>query len=192
VALSPVQGRVTAQSNGLGVNGEFYVAFDGANGGPSTLTSSFAGSDVCIQGVAGPVGVDSDGLADYAGDWGVVVGLNLAQQGTVRGPWSTSTSEGTVVGFSFIITGAAIPDTLRFNAGSPDGASQYCAPANAQSGVTTSLELEELATECWAVGAGVPAPLAGPFGNVEWIIPTTTDAAIPFDFCISDLQGIVE
>jgi len=192
VALSPVQGRVTAASNGLGVNGEFYVASDGPTGGPSTVSSSFAGSDVCIQGVAGPVSVDSGGLADYAGDWGVAVGLNLAQQGAVRGPWSTSTSLGTVVGFSFVITGAAIPATLRFNVASPDGTSQYCALANAQSGISKALSLEELATECWSVGAGVTAPAEGPFGNVEWNIPTVTDEAIPFDFCISDLQGIVE
>ena len=50
----------------------------------------------------------------------------------------------------------------------------------------------QLATECWAIGAGVIAPAAGPFGNVEWVIPTVVEAAIPFDFCISDLHGIVQ
>jgi hypothetical protein len=192
VALTPVQGRVTAQSNGIGVSGEFYVASDGDTGGPSIVTSNLTGSEVCIQGVAGPVSVDSGGLADYAGDWGVVVGLNLAQQGTVRGPWSTSTSLGNVVGFSFVITGTEIPDTLRFTMSSPDGSAQYCAAANAQSGVAKAITLGELATECWSIGTGVSAPLAGPFGNVEWGIPTVTDAAIPFDFCVTELQGIVQ
>jgi hypothetical protein len=196
VALTPLNGWVAPDSNGLGIQGNFFVASDASGGGPSSVTpSNFGrlGPDICVAGRAGPVSGAAEGLPDFGTDWGVVVGLNLSQAegSTVLGTWSPVTPSGVVSGFSFVLTGPIIPSDLRFAVASSNG-TFYCSQVFPDSGATQTRQLGELVTDCWNSGPGVPVPEGESFRSLEWSIATNTDYAVPFEFCISELQGVLE
>ena len=197
VALLPVDGWVDTATNGLGIQGSFFVGTDAEGGGSSTVSPqnfAAAGSEICVQGVGSQVGVDQYGVTAYARDWGAIVGLILSQDvqnGAVNG-WSPSTPSGLLAGFSFVITGPVIPPLLRFTVVNADSTLFYCTPAAEPSGSLQSYRLDDLETECWFPGMGVAASQSDTFSHIEWTIPTTTEAPTPFNFCVSDVQGILE
>jgi hypothetical protein len=190
VVLSARDGRVALESNGLGVQGSFFVGSDGMEGGPSTISAYFVGADICVSGTAGPVGLGPGGTPDYSRSWGAVLGLNLWQpEGTeTAGDWSPTTPSGEVTGFSFVMSGSVIPADVRF---AVDGRESYCGLVSTVSGMNQTWPLGELETECWS-GMGVSPRGNEPFTTLQWLIPTNTDFAVPFEFCITDLRAIVD
>jgi len=197
LALQPVNGWVDGRSNGVGIQGPFVTSSDRDQAGPSTISPAdfgMSGSEICVQGTAGPVGVDENGSPDYAGDWGVLVGFNLAvaAPGGAAMPWSRVTGEGTVVGFSFALSGQSIPsETMYFYAAGEDGR-QYCIPLAGTSSAAQSVLFSQLVTECFSPGSGQALPLDLALTGLQWTIAATPSSAVPYSFCISDLRAVVD
>jgi hypothetical protein len=193
-ALTPWDGWVDAETNGLGIQGSFFVASDADGGGSSTVTPSFMGADICVSGVAAQIGVDAQGIATYARDWGVAVGFTLAQseEDPTPLPWSRSTLEGSVIGFSFALTGPIIPGGLRFVVQGTDVVESYCGAVFNLEGARQDMLFAGLESECWNPGLGATMPADTRLNGLQWSITTNEAASVPFDFCIFDLRAILE
>lgn len=191
-------GWVPGSSNGLGIQGSFYSFGDFTTTPPGTTTAElgdFAASptSACISGVASqvltPDGATQPAFGQY---WGGGIGLNLADPGNMTGPgpWDRQT----VTGFSFNVTGPAIPPgaQLRFKVTTLEGATVnengYCTTAAAGA---NSFQFGTLVNECWDGGAGEPAlGAATPIVALQWQVATVTAEPTPFDFCIENLTAL--
>lgn len=192
--MHDAMGWVAGNTNGLGIQGSFYE-FGDFTGTPPGVTTvelddfSASPTSVCASGIASqvltPAGAAQPAYGQY---WGGGVGLNLSDPGgnMGAGPWDRRT----VTGFSFNITGTAVPPAgqLRFKVtlvGDDDG---FC--TNAASGPNT-FQLGALVKECYQGGAGDP-PLAAtaPLVALQWQVATVEAASTPFDFCIENLTAL--
>jgi hypothetical protein len=197
VALTPqADGWVPGESNGLGVQGAFFSASDAdANPTGTTIdldTATTLGS-VCVSGSLAAI---AD--MDFATYWGATVGLNLRQvlppgggEALPASGWPRTTPEGTVSAFSYTITannGVALPE-LRFTVDFVGKAAgdTYCDPI-APGGTSTALT--EVVQSCWEPTT-VTLPAADLLA-IQWSLIPSQTAAVPFDFCITNLQGVVQ
>lgn len=197
LALIPLaDGWIPGDSNGLGVQGAFFAASDAdANPTGTTIeldTATTPGS-VCVSGSLAAI---AD--MDFETYWGATVGLNLRQvlpagggEALPASAWSRTTPEGTVSGFSYAITannGVALPE-LRFTVdfvGKAAGAT-FCDPIETGS---TSSALTDVVQSCWAAST-VTLPAADLLA-IQWSLIPSQTAAVPFDFCIANVQGVVQ
>lgn len=183
-------GWVPGSSNGLGIQGSFYPFSDADSGGATTVTlGDFAAAPTraCASGTASQVVMD-----DYSTFWGGGIGFNLADAGNMMGagPWD----RGTVTGFSFTITGAAIPpgEQMRFKVTTFENGvtndAGYCVTAAAGANTFT---FNQLVPECWTNGVNT-TPLASTVQivSLQWQVATVTAAPTNFDFCIENLTAI--
>lgn len=193
LAITPTDGWVAGTTNGVGIQGAFYTFSDasGTPPGDTTITpETFAtsGATICVSGVASQVQGTPPAYAQY---WGGGVGLNLAEPGSMMPalPWD----RGNVVGFSFNVTGTAIPaGNFRFKATFYEGTTvndQYCVGAAAGA---NSIRFDQIVNECYVGGAGAPAiaPTAQ-LSAIQWQVATVVEDSTPFDFCIENLTAIM-
>jgi hypothetical protein len=197
--MHDAEGWVAGATNGVGIQGSFYAFGDfTATPTPGDTTAElddFAASPTtaCISGVASqvltPAGAAGPAYGQY---YGGGLGLNLADAGgmTGPGPWNRQT----VTGFSFTLTGPAIPpgEQMRFKVTTFEGtavnADGYCTEATP--GANT-FQFGALVNECWTGGAGAPAlGAATPIVSLQWQVATITTASTPFDFCVENLTAI--
>jgi hypothetical protein len=137
---------------------------------------------VCAAGVASAVPDDTG----YSQFWGGGVGLNLADAGGAMGvgAWAP----GAVTGFSFTVSGPAIPPgRLRFNATTPTETT-YC--LNALVAGPNTVTLGTLTQDCYATPPGAALPAGTALQAIQWQVATVLDATTPFDFCIENLTVI--
>lgn len=196
LALIPqADGWIPGASNGLGIQGAFFAASDAdANATGTTLefdTATTPGT-VCASGSLAAV-VD----ADFETYWGGSVGLNLHQVIPPTGgdalpasAWSRATPAGNVTGFSYTITangGTPLPN-LRFTVDyvGKAAADTYCRDAIQAS---TSTQFSQVIQSCWTAGGAVLP--AADLLSIQFSI-VSGDAPVPFDFCISNLQAVVQ
>jgi hypothetical protein len=184
-------GWVAGTTNGVGIQGSFHTISDTAGTPPGVTTVALddlsAPTTVCASGEASQVVMEL-----YGQYWGGGVGFNLADPGGGTGPvpWTRNT----VTGFSFTLTGPAIPpgEQMRFKATTFEGGTVnqdgYCTFATA--GANT-IQLGDLVAECWTGGAGAPALGATTqLVSLQWQVATVTTASTPFDFCIENLTAV--
>lgn len=218
LALVPNQdGFMFGTSNALGIQGAFYTAAD--TGGSTIAPTAFTGEvdpmtgEVCVSGSGAAVGLDpATMMPAYSTTWGAVVGFNLAQPNDpatgapsmVAQPFNRAVpNAGTLSGFSFTLTpgpsGSPPPvANLRFKTTFPSApgstaasTQEFCTPMSSlvPAGNVYTVSINQQTLECWAPG-GMPFS-ANELLSVQWQIVTNETAAVPFDFCISNLQAIV-
>lgn len=197
VITPAADGWVAGGTNQFGIQGSFYTFSDAESGGDTTMNAlDFTGGRVCTSGIASQVLTPAGALEPaYGTYWGGGVGLNLADPGNMTGPgpWD----RGSVVGFSFNITGSTVPpaDQFRFKATFYEGTvvneEGYCI-GNVLPG-QNSIQLGSLVNQCYTGGAMAPAlsPTAQ-LVALQWQIATVTAASTPFDFCIENLTPLAQ
>lgn len=192
LAITPTNGWVAGTTNGVGIQGAFYTFSDAAGTPPGDTTmtpASFeaAGETICVSGVASQVQGTPPAYGQY---WGGGVGLNLAEPGAMMPalPWD----RGNVTGFSFNVTGTAIPAAFRFKATFYEGAAineDYCVGAAAG---PNSIRFDQIVNECYVGGLGAPALApAAQLSAIQWQVATVVEESTPFDFCIENLTALM-
>ncbi len=202
-------GFVEGATNGLGIQGAFFIAHDGVNaaGMPtttgSTMTVSYAtAGQVCVNGNFPAIPPNPAVVGDflYSTNWGGGVGMNLRQvipAGGMALPasgWPRTTPAGTVTGFNYTLTaqaGSTLP-TLRFTVdfvGKDPGAT-FCQALPL--GATTAI-LASTIQSCWGDPLlPTPVPLPGAdLLTIQWSIIPNTLTATPFNFCLSGVSAVV-
>jgi hypothetical protein len=195
VPLTSADGWVDMASNTLGVQGAMFSFADDAS--KMGLVEDFIGPDACIKGTAAKVDLKCTPVAPavdcYGQFWGAAIGLNLNQaidpvtlQGSVTPmPFDASALKG----FAFEITGTAVPTSLRFKVENASG--EYCNPAKKPilAGANTIL-FSDLMTECWKVGGMSAEGAKSSLVKIAWQVVTNSSAAIPFDYCVSNVRAL--
>jgi hypothetical protein len=201
VPLAATDGWVDGASNLLKVQGAMFEYAD-----PTSLmglTKDFMGTHACIKGTAAKVDMKSTACTTkmftppatdcYGEYWGAAIGLNLNQQidmTTMMGGMPAAYDATAIKGFSFKITGAAVPTSLRFKA--EDASGEFCTPKTVpvKSGANT-IDLSQLIKECWAPKAGAATADGAKKAliKIAWQVVTDATAAIPFDYCVEDLRA---
>jgi hypothetical protein len=187
---------VSAESNTVGIQGAVFAFHDDAG---TTVTDGITGDEVCISGTAVMVdpGCDPGPWGDcYGYAFGAAIGLNLNQ------PTDSETGEpmetplpydGTgLQGFSFFVTGTAIPTALRFEVHDADG-TEYCQlPSTPIAPGSNTFVYESLVTQCWDTSAGAShtSTNGSDLIKVSWAVITNEASSVPYDFCISNIRAI--
>jgi hypothetical protein len=187
---------------------------------PAAFTGTVTNGDVCVSGTAAQIPANPDEDPAVAGDefeygttWGTIVGLNLSQPNDpttgapsmVAQPFNRAVAgQGTLGGFVFTLTGTQIPPaaSIRFKTTFPSApgsttasTQEFCLPLtaaqpapNAAGGTTYTATINSQTAECW--NAGGVAFSSAELLSLQLQIVTSTTAAVPFNFCISDLRAI--
>lgn len=144
--------------------------------------SMLSGGLVCVRGSAGQV-IDND----FVNRWGVNLQLNMSGAGWDR-------AGGSIRGISFRLGGAALPQ-MRFHATRPptntESYSNYCQELEPVDGQRVDVLFDELKVGCWDPAAADALPEAALVNTLAWQINAVSEAAKPFDFCISELRPII-
>jgi len=201
IPISWVDGWVNG-ANPLKIQGAVFPYADATSA--MGMISDFAGTHACIRGTAAKVDLASSVCTTrmftppatncYGEYWGVAIGLNLKQEvepttlmGGVPMPYDATA----IKGFSFTLSGSALPTSLRFKV--EDSTGEYCAPTAVvlKVGVNT-LKLSQLLRDCWTPTAGAATADTAKKGliKVAWQVVTGEKAAIPFDFCVENLRAL--
>lgn len=207
VALTPTDGWIAADSNSLGIQGAmFSFADDYSKAGPPAMTDDFTMSNACIKGTAAKVDTKCmlpmpapPGVSDcYGLYWGAAIGLNLNQptvmmDGMEVGGDPVAFDASKVTGFTFEITGAMVPVSLRFKVEDANG--EYCTGMEVpvKLGANT-ITLAQLRTKCWEALSKQPTPVTGETAKkamlkIAWQVVTSPTATVPFDFCVANVRA---
>jgi hypothetical protein len=176
---------VDAASNGIGVQGAFFVYPDHSNITTIAATPGESTSGYCVSGTAAQVL-----NMDYGNFFGAVAALNLQQQPGIdtAGPYDAAAHG--VVGFGFDIVGNT-GGALRFVVKAFNVHDGYCINnvPNCDAGCSVEYQLSELSQNCWTPGGALPP--VNSLSALEWQITTNTDAAVPFDYCIENIHAVM-
>ncbi len=181
VSLGIEGGRSEGES--VGISGPFYTLTDELDGGTSTIspaTLADADGEICVNGIAGQV---MDG--EFSNYWGAALHLQLNQpEGSVGDSWDPV--EHGAAGFGFTIDQIPQLGQIRFALETEDDKA-YC--ANIYGAGHVQFALEDITEDCWVSGG---APPSGPILDISWWVVTNDAASYPFEFCISDLEVLLE
>jgi hypothetical protein len=202
VPLTPTNGWVDIMSNDLGIQGAVFAYSDKVSG--MDLVGTFTDSLACMKGTAAlvvdPCTIEPPATDCYGTFWGAAIGLNLNQpKDPVTGmgvkdalPYDASALKG----FSFTITGNTVPapKSLRFKVENAKG--EFCTPAakKVMTGPNTFL-FKDLLAECWKVTDPPNATAETAQKDllkISWAVVTDKIAAVPFDFCVSDIRALLK
>jgi hypothetical protein len=185
-------GWVAGGTNAVGIQGSFYTISDATDVPPGDTEIAIGDlttpGRTCVSGTASAVPDDTG----YSQFWGGGLALNLADPGGMMGtgPWT----RGTVTGFSFNVTGPAIPPgtQFRFKATTFEGGAVnnngYCTTAAPGQ---NSFDFGDLIAECWP-GGTVLTPLGGALQivSIQWTVATVIGEPTDFDFCVENLTAV--
>ncbi len=201
VPLTVADGWVDGMGNTLKVQGAMFEYAD-----PTSLmgmTKDFVGTHACIKGTAAKVDMKSTACTTkmftppatdcYGEYWGAAIGLNLNQSidpTTMMGGAPMPYDASAIKGFSFTISGTAVPTSLRFKA--EDASGEFCTPKTVpvKLGANT-INLSQLIKECWAPKMGAATADSAKTGliKIAWQVVTDATGTIPFDYCVEDLRA---
>lgn len=202
-ALTPTAGWVAGGTNEAGIQGSFFTLSDAARtdgmpaGSTTVMPANFlmatGPTSICLSGTASQVMTNAaTAMPDYSRYWGGGIGFNLADLGGTTGlqPWP----RGKVVGFSFTITGTAIPPAgqFRFGANFYEGAAiNQDSCVNITTGANT-IRLDQVVAQCYNMPPGAPIPATAQLQSLKWQVATVATAPTPFNFCVTNLKAIVQ
>jgi len=199
-ALTPVAGWVAGGTNEAGIQGSFFTLSDATGTPPGSTTTIPADftmatgpTSICLSGTASQVMTNTTtAMPDYSRYWGGGIGFNLGDPGgTVgAGPWM----RGKVVGVSFTITGTGIPPAGQFRLGANfyNGATiNQDACVNITTGANT-IRFDQIVDKCYNTPPGPPIPATAPLQSLKWQVATVTTMPTPYNFCVTNLQAIVQ
>jgi hypothetical protein len=180
------KGFVAPGSNSVGIHGswfEYSDCTDLKNVNCSTVTAPIANS---FPNVGGKM-CTSGHTSTAAGAWGAGIGLEL-NDGPPQMPYDT-TMHG-VIGFCFQLSGATIPSTtIRVAFPTKDNNDNaYFSPISTPG--QHSVLFSNTAQGSWVTTKSAFEPNAVML--VQFQIPSSTTASIPWDFCIEGFTAITQ
>ncbi len=192
IPITPTDGWVDGASNTAAIQGAIFGYADDTTA--QGMTEDFTGSNACIAGTAAMVDLNctptppaTDCYGEY---WGAAIGLNLNQPidgGTGEGGDPVPYDASGLLGFGFTVSGSGIPTGLRFKVENASG--EFCTPAAVPilEGPNTIL-FTDVVSECWTTGGNSPSVTG--LTKIAWQVVTNDSAAVPFDFCVSNIVAI--
>jgi hypothetical protein len=180
-------GSIAVGSNSVGIHGSWFVYSDctdlkGVNcamvTAPST-TNSFpnVGGKMCTSGTTSTAN----------GAWGAGIAFEL-NDGPPQMPYDT-TAHG-VLGFCFVLTGPTIPSTtIRVAFPTQDNNDNAYFEAVSTAG-THSVLFSDTAQGSWVTATSAFEPTKVTL--VQFQIPSSTTAPVPWDFCVEGVTAITE
>lgn len=201
-------GWLEADANTLGVQGAVFAYADTHTIETMVENIKENGPIACISGEAFKVDtmctVTDPNASDCFGEfWGAAIGFNLNQPKVVDeetgeeiGGDPVAFDASAIKAFSFELTGATIPGSLRFSVDvGPDanGVTQYCTTKSTKvlAGVNT-INIDDLRAECWEATAFDmnPHPDPAQIVKIAWGVVTNSSSAVPFDFCVGNVIAV--
>lgn len=197
VATSPVPGAgsgtallvsdnwVDGASNGVGVQGAFFVYVDHSNITTISFSPGESATGYCVAGEAAQVL-----NMDFGNFFGAVAALNLQQQPGVDTPGPYDAAAHGVAGFGFDIVGNT-GGALRFVVKAFNVHDGYCINnvPDCATGCSVEYQLSELSQNCWTPGGALPP--VNSLAALEWQITTNEMAPVPFDYCIENIHAVL-
>jgi hypothetical protein len=176
---------VDAASNGVGVQGAFFVYVDHSNITTINFTPGKSETGYCVSGEAAQVL-----NMDFGNFFGAVAALNLQQQPGVDTPGAYDAAAHGVTGFGFDIVGDT-GGALRFVVKAFNVHDGYCVNnvPDCATGCSVEYQLSELSQNCWTPGGALPP--ANSLAALEWQITTNEMAPVPFDYCIENIHALL-
>jgi hypothetical protein len=201
VPLTPMDGWVPAD-NALMIQGAMFAYAD-----PTSLmglTEDFMGTHACIKGTAAKVDMASMPCATkmftppatdcYGEYWGAAIGLNLNQpidMTTMMGADPMPFDASAIKGFSFKISGMAVPTSLRFKVENASG--EFCTPKTVPIMLgDNTVMLSQLVAQCWDLtlkGASAETAKSGLL-KIAWQVVTNDKSTVPFDYCVEEVRAV--
>ena len=205
VPLTAMNGWVDA-SMAIGIQGAVFAYADPTS--KMGLMEDFIGANACITGTAAKVDVMSTPCATkmftppatdcYGEYWGAAIGLNLNQpidpvsMEGVDPPLTFDAGLKGITGFAFEITGAKVPTSLRFKVENASGEFCNLATKPLLKGAN-SIKFADLHAECWEMMAKTN-PTAETAKTdlikIAWQVVTGPTAAVPFEYCVSNVRAL--
>jgi hypothetical protein len=218
VPLSLSEGRITSAQ--LGIEGTAYSESD-VHSAPSVTSNLMQPIDpslasACIRGATAKIDRASNECltmmftapaTDCFGEyWGVAIRMNLQQ------PIDPNTGEGAATplpfdasaleGFAFDLAGPALPPSLALSfevdsdVNATPGEGQYCSQGQVKLVMGTNrVRFSQLLNRCFRRG-DPPNPSAetaqSKLIRMSWHVLTNTEAAVPFDFCVSNVRALLK
>jgi len=187
VAIVPDDtGYVAPGSNSVRITGSWFVYSDCADLGGvdcSMVTSPDAGSFPNDGGVMCTSGTTSTA----SGAWGAGIALEL-DDGPPQMPFDTV--DAGITGFCFVLSGPTIPSTsVRVAFPTEDNNDDAYFKAVYTAGAHTVL-FSQIAQGSWVTTATPFQPTAVTL--IQFQIPSSPTAPIPWDFCVSGLTAVVQ
>jgi hypothetical protein len=197
----------TISSTEADISGNFFIV-NSPNNAATTARDTADTTKLCV---VGSVGIVPGTPPDYTAAYGMEFGFNLNVAAPPAGGGDTDAGAdagageaqatpqaweaGNVTGFSFTIEGPTIPAVLRFKA-LPFGAPvdpPFCAAITPAipSGTagTKAYRFSEITSACYNGAGGLPA--TPPLQNIAWQVPADPMAAHDYNFCVSNIQPIL-
>lgn len=198
VLLYQMAGRVDGASNSLGIQGAAFDVGDPASQANLDVTQ---GGKACLKGIAAKIDSlciqQQTGTDCFAVYFGAYLGENLNQVGDPQmleagSPMPFDASG--LKGFSFDVEGATIPvrGSFRFNAQDAAG-TNYESPAATAivKGSNTMLFTQLFKDPFHSNGPSADSAKAA-LTRISWQVVSNQTAAVPFDFCISNVRALPE
>jgi hypothetical protein len=196
VPLVPMNGVIA--DNPTMIQGAVFAVADTTSN--ESLTSDVNGPKICMQGIAARINLDCDPAPTQCSSryFGAMLGMNLNQQ---INPMSTDNQFGDPLsfdasalrGFSFDLDGQDIPSNALFFA-AEDGNNQYPTPSSQKllAGRNVVLFSELLTSDVTLAQGTMRMPESAKAGLVKilWRVRGTASAAVPFDFCVSNIRAL--
>lgn len=210
VPLPIMDGWVDA-SMAIGIQGAIF-----AYGDPTSkmgwMDNTLTGTQACLAGTAAKVDMTAPACANkmftppavdcYGEFWGAAIGLNLNQpidpvsMEGVDPPLTFDAGAKAITGFAFEISGTTVPTSLRFKVENSTG--EFCNYGKKKAVMKgpNSFKFTELFDKCWVDGADTKNPNAdGAKSNlikIAWQVVTNTTAAVPFNYCVSNIRALTD
>lgn len=184
-ALLVADNWVDAATNGVGVQGAFFVYVDHSNITTIGPTPGESATGYCVAGEAAQVL-----NMDFGNFFGAVAALNLQQQPGVDTPGPYDAAAHGVVGFGFDIVGNT-GGALRFVVKAFNVHDGYCINnvPDCEAGCSVEYDLAELSQNCWTPGGALPP--VNSLSALEWQITTNEMAPVRFDYCIENIHAVL-
>jgi len=171
-------GVVVAGTNTVGVVGLWYVFVDKDSTitpQPNGIDFTDAGSDICVTATT-----------RQSDEFGPTLAIDLNRPDPAGDPLGYVPAEHGVTGFSFTMSGAALPSVLQITYAGLDG-SQYCIFTEDTAG---SLPFSATTKDCWNSG-GAAGLTTTSYATLQFALPVNYHAdGQTFDFCISNLTAL--
>ncbi|HWP09376.1 MAG TPA: hypothetical protein VNN72_26725 [Polyangiaceae bacterium] len=173
----PGSAWIDGSMNCMGIQGAIFVVADEAG---STITLTESAGQICVKGVAKQV--QNDEFDRY---WGATVMIQLNSDGTTEHPYDAVAHSMHV--FEATFSGNEFPDEIRGTLVDFNSTTEYC--DRICSSGTQSVGLMAQAA-CWEDGVDGPTAAADKLRYLEYHVPSSWAADVPFDFCIGDLTAV--
>jgi len=171
-------GWVADGSNTVGVVGPWYVFVDQYStieALPSGPDFTGAGAEICVSGII-----------RQSDEYGPTVALNLNQPDPEGEPLGYVPDDHSVAGFSYALSGSALPSVLQITYAGLDG-SQYCIFTNL---TAANVNIAQTGLDCWD-STGVTGSTSLSYATLQFQLPVNYHAdGQVFDFCISSLTAL--